>query len=263
MELGLSGKIAIVCGASQGLGFAAALELAREGCTVIICSRNKDRIELAAQRIEQTTGRAAHPFVVDLGSTEQIQHFARQALEQFSTIHILVNNTGGPPAGYFMDFTESDWRGAFQNTLMSAITLTQQILPAMQQHRWGRIINLQSIAVKGPIDDLLLSNSIRMAVVGWAKTLANQYARYNITINTIATGYTLTERLLNLARAIAQKENCTPEQVLDRFKAKIPAGRLAKPEEVAALVTFLASERAAYITGTTIPIDGGVVQSML
>ncbi|MDZ7332764.1 MAG: SDR family oxidoreductase [candidate division KSB1 bacterium] len=263
MELGLSGKIAIVCGASQGLGYSAAKELSQEGCTVLICSRDKHRIESAAKKIEQASGKPVYPFVVDLRNTEQIRRFANYAIEQFRTIHILVNNTGGPSSGFFMDFTEADWQGAFQNTLMSAVTLTRHILPVMQQNQWGRIINLQSIVVKQPIDDLILSNSIRMAVVGWAKTLANQYAQYNITINTIATGYTLTERLSNLVNAIAQKENSSAEQVLGRITAKIPARRLANPEEIAALVAFLASERAAYITGTTIPVDGGVVQSML
>lgn len=263
MELGLSGKIAIVCGASQGLGYAAAKELSQEGCIVLICSRDKNRIESAAKKIEQASGKPIYPFVVDLRNAEQIRRFANYAIEQFRTIHILVNNTGGPPSGFFMDFTDSDWQAAFQNTLMSAVTLTRHILPVMQQNRWGRIINLQSIVVKQPIDDLILSNSIRMAVVGWAKTLANQYAQYNITINTIATGYTLTERLSNLVNAIAQKENSSPEQVLSRITAKIPARRLASPEEIAALVAFLGSERAAYITGATIPVDGGVVQSML
>ncbi len=263
MDLGLSGKIAIVCGASQGLGFAVAHELSREGCTVIICSRDKGRIESAGQRIMQQTRRTVYPFAVDLAQMDQIQQFASQVINQFRMIHILVNNTGGPPAGFFLDLPESDWHTAFQNTLMSAVTLTRQILPLMQHQRWGRIINLQSITVKQPIDDLILSNSIRMAVVGWAKTLANQYARFNITINTIATGYTLTERLSHLAKTIAQKEQTSPEQILDRIKAKIPAGRLAHPDEIAALVAFLASERAAYITGTTIPVDGGVVQSML
>lgn len=263
MDLGLTGRIAIVCGASQGLGYAAALELSREGCSVIICSRDKNRIEQAAQRIEQITGGAVYPFQVDLSKTDQIERFAAAVISKLQRIDILVNSTGGPPAGFFMNFTEQDWINAFQNTLLSAITLTKQVLPMMLKKNWGRIINLQSIVVKQPIDDLLLSNSIRMAVVGWAKTLANQYAKHNITINTIATGYTLTERLSNLAKVIAQKENSSPDQVLNRFKTKIPAGRLAKPEEIAGLVAFLASERAAYITGTTIPVDGGVVQSML
>ncbi len=263
MDLGLTGKIAIVCGASQGLGFATAQELSNEGCSVVICSRDKTRIEQAAHKIEAATGGQVFPYRVDISKTDQVLEFAKAVISKFNKIDILLNNTGGPAAGFFMDFDEQDWTNAFQNTFLSAITLTRQVLPLMIKYNWGRIINLQSITVKQPIDDLVLSNSIRMAVVGWAKTLANQHAKYNITINTIATGYTLTTRLSDLARNIAQKENISSNDVLDRWKAKIPAGRLANPEEIAWLVTFLASEKASYITGTTIPIDGGVIQSML
>jgi 3-oxoacyl-[acyl-carrier protein] reductase len=263
MDLGLTGKIVLVCGASQGLGFAAAKELSREGCTVIICSRDSDRILRASDRIKAVTGGKVLAHPVDLSQTDQVIQFTKLVTSEFEKIDILVNNTGGPPAGFFRDFDESDWNQAFQGTLMSTVTLTKQLLPLMVQHNWGRIINLQSIAVKQPIDDLLLSNSIRMAVVGWAKTLANQYAKHNITINTIATGYTLTERLNDLAKKRAEHENVSIETIMDRWKAKIPMQRLAQPEEIAWLVTFLASEKAAYITGTTIPVDGGVVQNML
>ncbi len=263
MDLGLNGKIALVCGASQGLGFAAAKELSSEGCTGIICSRDKDRIQQAAKKIESETGGKVFAHEVDLSQTDQVVQLAKLVTSEFEKIDILVNNTGGPPPGFFMDFIESDWNRAFRGTLMSTVTLTKQLLPLMVQHNWGRIINLQSIAVKQPIDDLLLSNSIRMAVVGWAKTLANQYAKHNITINTIATGYTLTERLFNLAKKRAENEHVSIEAIMDRWTAKIPMQRLAQPEEIAWLVTFLASEKAAYISGTTIPIDGGVVQNML
>lgn len=263
MDLGLAGKTALVCGASQGLGFAAAKELSREGCTVIICSRDKDRIQRARDRIKTETGGKVFAHPVDLSHADQVVQFAKLVISEFKQIDILVNNTGGPPAGFFMDFNESDWNQAFQGTLMSTVTLTKQLLPLMAQHNWGRIINLQSIAVKQPIDDLLLSNSIRMAVVGWAKTLANQYAKHNITINTIATGYTLTERLSDLAKKRAEDENVSIEDIMDRWKTTIPMQRLAKPEEIAWLVTFLASEKASYITGETIAVDGGVVQNML
>lgn len=263
MDLGLAGKTALVCGASQGLGFATAKELSMEGCTVIICSRDKDRIQRARDRIKTETGGKVFAHPVDLSHADQVVQFAKLVISEFKQIDILVNNTGGPPAGFFMDFNESDWNQAFQGTLMSTVTLTKQLLPLMAQHNWGRIINLQSIAVKQPIDDLLLSNSIRMAVVGWAKTLANQYAKHNITINTIATGYTLTERLSDLAKKRAEDENVSIEDIIDRWKTTIPMQRLAKPEEIAWLVTFLASEKASYITGETIAVDGGVVQNML
>ena len=263
MDLSLADKTAVICGASQGLGFAAAMELAKEGATVIICSRDRSRIDRAAEKIKQETNRNVHPCQVDLSRTSEIVEFSRAMIDKYRRIDILVNNTGGPPAGFFLDFSEQDWLDAFQNTFLSAMTLTKEILPIMVNNNWGRIINLQSIVVKQPIEDLILSNSIRMAVVGWAKTLANQYARHNITINTIATGFTLTERLQELAKRIAQAENITIEEAHDRWRDKIPARRLAQPGEIASLVAFLASEQAGYITGATIPIDGGWVQSTL
>jgi 3-oxoacyl-[acyl-carrier protein] reductase len=263
MDLGLNGKIALVCGASRGLGFATARELSREGCTVIICSRDKDRIQQAAKRIETETGGNVFAHPIDLSQTDQVVQSTKLITAELKKIDILVNNTGGPPPGFFMDFSESDWNRAFQGTFLSTVTLTKQLLPLMVQHNWGRIINLQSITVKQPIDDLLLSNSIRMAVVGWAKTLANQYANHNITFNTIATGYTLTERLSDLAKKRAENEHVSVEEIMARWKTKIPMQRLAQPEEIAWLVTFLASEKAAYITGETIAIDGGVVQKMM
>ena len=263
MDLSLTGKNALVCGASQGLGFATAKELSKEGCTVIICSRDRQRIELAAKKIESETGGKVHAYQADLSQTEQVVQLAKLVMSEFKKFDILVNNTGGPPAGFFMDFNESDWNHAFQGTLMSTVTLTKQLLPLMVQQNWGRIINLQSIAVKQPIDDLLLSNSLRMAVVGWAKTLANQYAKHNITINTIATGYTFTERLSDLVKNIAEREDISSDEVIKRWEQKIPAQRLGKPEEIAWLVTFLASEKAGYITGETIAVDGGVIQSTL
>jgi len=263
MDLGLNEKIAIVCGASQGLGFAAALELAAEGCSVIICSRDKNRIENAAHKIEQETKGKVFPYQVDLSETSQILDFTETVTSKFKRVDVLVNNTGGPAAGYFLEFDELDWQHAFQNTLLSAVTLTKQMLPLMVKKRWGRIINLASITVKQPVANLLLSNSMRMAIIGWAKTLSNQYAKYNITVNNIATGYTLTERLLSLAKNIAQQEDISPREVIDRWTEQIPSKRLANPAEIARVVTFLASEQAGYITGTTIPVDGGFVQSML
>lgn len=263
MDLGLDSKIAIICGASQGLGFATAKELSREGCSAIICSRDKINIEQSAHNIEVETRKQVFPYQVDLSMTDQVINFAQTVMKKFKRVDILVNNTGGPPAGFFMDFSEDDWKKTFDNTFLSAMTLTRQILPVMAKNNWGRIINLQSISVKQPIDNLILSNSIRMTVIGWAKTLANQYARHNITINNIATGYTLTERLQNLVEKTAEQEHIASAEVINRWKTKIPANRLATSEEIAWLVIFLASERASYITGTTIPVDGGVVQSMI
>lgn len=263
MDFGLKNKIAVVCGSSQGLGFASSRELAKKGCSVVICSRDKSRIEQAARKIGQETGGSIFPYQVDLSNTNQVVNFTKTVISEFNRIDILVNNTGGPPAGFFMDLSEQDWSAAFQNTFLSAVTLTKHILPVMIEENWGRIINLQSISMIEPISDLILSNSVRMAVAGWAKTLSNQYAKYNITINNIATGFTLTERLISLVENKAKQEKISAKEVVKKWEDQIPAGRLAKPEEIAWLVTFLASEQAGYITGATIPVDGGYIQSSL
>ena len=263
MDLNLKNKVSLVCGASKGLGYAVATELSREGSTTIICSSNEQRINKAAQQIEKETGKTVVAFKSDLADNAQLDGLVDFALSKFSRIDILVNNTGGPPAGFFMDFTEKEWLTAYKLTFSSALYLTKQLLPKMVEQHWGRVINLTSISVKQPIDNLIISNSIRMAVIGWAKTISNQYAKDGITVNNIATGYTLTERVKNLATNIAQQQKITPEQAMANWINSIPANRLAKPEEIAWIVAFLASEKAGYITGTTIPVDGGYVQSML
>lgn len=263
MELKLRDKVALVCGASSGIGYAVATELTREGTTTIICSSHEERINHAAWKIRQETGRDVHPFKADLSVSSQIDALADLSLSKFGSVDVLINNTGGPRAGYFLDFTEEDWNSAFKLTLSSAVHFTKLLLPNMVEQRWGRIINLTSVTVKQPIDNLILSNSIRLAVIGWAKTISNQYATYGITINNIATGYTLTERVKNLAGSVARQKGITPDQAIATWLQAIPAGRLAQPEEIAYLVTFLASEKASYITGVTIPVDGGFIQSMI
>lgn len=263
MDLNLMNRIALVCGASRGIGFAVAKELLIEGAKVIICSSNQERITHAADELKRDTNGEIAAFKCNLNDKNDIDRMINQLMNQFDRVDILVNNTGGPPPGYYLDFDESDWEQAFNNTFLSAIRMTQKLLPGMEKNNWGRIINLTSLTVKSPVDNLLLSNSIRMAIIGWAKTISNQYAKNRITVNNIATGYTLTGRVQNLARNIADAENVTAEQAMERWIAKIPAGRFGTPEEIAGIVVFLASERADYITGTTIPVDGGFIQSML
>ncbi|MBD3291176.1 SDR family oxidoreductase [candidate division KSB1 bacterium] len=258
----MSNRNALVCGASRGLGFAIAKELAQEGAHVIICSSNQERIHSAADELGNSTGKEITAFKCNLNEKSDIDNMVDRIMDRFNCIDILVNNTGGPPPGYFMEFDVDDWTNAFNNTFVSAIYLTRQLLPRMEKNSWGRIINLTSITVKQPVDNLLLSNSIRMAIIGWAKTISNQYAKQGITVNNIATGYTLTERVHNLAKSIADDSGITAEQAMQKWIENIPAGRLAQPEEIAATVAFLASERASYITGATIPVDGGFIQSM-
>ncbi len=263
MELNLNDKVVLVCGASKGLGYAVAKEFCNEGTHTIICSSNEKNISQAAHNLKQETGTNVYPFKADLTDKTEISVLTEYVIKKFGKVDILVNNAGGPPAGFFMDFSDEEWAKAYNLTLSSAIFLTKQLLPEMIKQHWGRIINLTSISVKQPIDNLILSNSIRMAVIGWAKTISNQYAKDGITVNNIATGYTLTERVKILAENVAKNQGITVDQVISGWKDKIPAGRLAQPEEIAGMVLFLASDNANYITGTTIPIDGGYVQSML
>ena len=263
MDLNLNNKIALICGASKGLGYATATEFSKEGATVLICSSDEQRINQAADEIRIETGNKVFPFKADLADEKQIDALVDSVLSQFNYVDILVNNTGGPPTGFFMDFTEQEWLAAYKLTFLSVISLSKQLIPKMVERQWGRIINLTSISVKQPIDTLIISNSIRMSIIGWAKTISNQYANDGITINNIATGYTFTERVINLADNIAKNQNISPDQVINSWIEKIPAGRLAQPEEIAWMAAFLASGKASYITGTTIPVDGGFVQSML
>ena len=263
MDLGLKGKVALVGGASRGLGLAAAESLAREGARVIITARSKDQLEAAAARIAQNTGAAVEARPADLSRPGEAAGLARETVRDFGRVDVLVNNAGGPPGGAFLDFSDQDWEAAFQLNLMSAVNLTREVIPGMKERQWGRIINLTSIAVKQPIDGLILSNAIRAGVHGWAKSLANEYAPHGVTVNNVCTGYTLTERVRSLAEARAAQEGITPESVIAGFVASVPMKRLGRPEDLGDLVAYLASEQAGYITGASIPIDGGYYRGLL
>jgi 3-oxoacyl-[acyl-carrier protein] reductase len=263
MDLGLQGRTAIVAAASQGLGKACALELAREGASVVICARDADKLAATADEIHTTTGAKVTWLAIDLTDPVHIRHLADEALRRYGRIDILVTNAGGPPAGYFDDLGDDAWLAAYQLTLMSAVRLIRAVLPAMRLQQWGRIVNITSISVKQPLDNLLLSNVYRPGVVGLAKTLSAQVATDGITINNVAPGYTRTARVLQLMEARAARENKPVDQVLAETTASYPMKRMGEPEELAALVAFLASERAGYITGATIQVDGGYYQGLL
>jgi len=263
MDLGLRDKVALVPASSQGLGRAIAFELAREGARVALCARGREKLEATADEIRQATGAEVLPVVADVSQPDDCERLAEAVQEHFGRVDILVTNAGGPPAGYFLDLEDEGWRTAVELTLMSAVRLIRLVLPSMRERGWGRIINMTSISVKQPIEDLILSNSIRAAVVGMAKTIATQFAAQGITVNNVCPTYTLTERVENLARARAEREGISYDEVLDAYGTQVPAQRLGKPEETAALVAFLASERAAFITGATIQIDGGSYRGLL
>lgn len=257
MELGLKDKVAIVMAGSQGLGKAAALELAQEGANVAICARTEGPLRDTESEIKDTTNANVLAETADVTDAAQIDAFVSHVMETFGTVHILVNNAGGPPPGKFDQFDDDAWLAAFNLTFMSAIRTTRAVLPAMKANKWGRIVNIQSVSQKQPIPDLLLSNSIRMAGLGWAKSLATDLASVGILMNTVCPGFTRTHRVTGVLEAQAKSMNKTVDELIAQTGARVPVGRIGEPEELAALIAFLCSERASYITGTTIQVDGG------
>ncbi len=263
MDLGLKDKVAVVAAASQGLGFAVAEELAAEGARVAICSRDARRIEAAAKQIAQRTGAQVLGVVADVTQAAEVDRFVKMAAERWGAVHIAVANAGGPPAKEFDAISLEEWHKAVELNLMSAVHLARAALPHMRQQKWGRLLFITSVSVKQPIEGLLLSNSIRSAVAGLAKSLANECGRDNVLVNTVMPGYTRTERLEELAAMLSAQRGVSREEIERGWISMTPLGRLGEPKELAALVAFLASERASFITGTAIAVDGGRVKSLL
>jgi 3-oxoacyl-[acyl-carrier protein] reductase len=254
MNLGLKNKVAIVLGASKGLGKACAKALASEGVKVVIGSRDEKILKETALELEKETGSEILAISTDVTISKDLENIVARTLEKFGRIDILVNNAGGPPAGKFESFGDKEWQAAFETNLLSAIRLTRLVIPHMRAVGSGRIINSVSVAVKQPMDNLILSNSIRAGVVGMAKTLSQELAPDNITVNNVCPGLFLTQRIKDLYQDEEKMKNAIKD---------IPMGRLGDPEELASLVAFLASEKASYITGATIQIDGGMCRSLL
>ena len=263
MDLGLKGKTALVAASSKGLGRAVADELAREGANLVICARSVRPLEVARQAIYDETGVEVVAVPADLSEPADIDRLVAAAKAEFGRVDILVTNTGGPPPGPFESHSREAWSDAVRQNLYSVLNLTREVLPAMRDASWGRIINITSVAVKQPVDGLILSNAIRAGVTGFAKTLANEEARFGITVNNVMPGYTRTERLEQLASDAADRSGLLVEEAYARWESQIPMARIGTPAEFAALVTFLASERASYITGVSIPVDGGAIRSLL
>ncbi len=263
MDLGLREKVALVAAASKGLGRAIAEELAAEGATLVICARGQEGLSAARDEISAKTGADVRAIAADVSQSEGVAAVANAALSAFGRVDILVTNAGGPPAGIFEMHDWDAWQRAVDLTLRSAVELTRLVLPGMRARKWGRIIHVTSIAAKQPVDNLMLSNSIRSAVTGFSRTLANEVAADGVTVNALLPGYTRTERVEDLADANATKEGTTRAAVLARFEREIPMHRLAEPREFAALAAFIASERASYITGQSIAADGGWIRSLM
>lgn len=262
MDLGLRGKVALVAAASQGLGFAVANEIAREGASLIICSRSDESLQRACDVIRTGSGAQVLGVAGDVTVLADVERIVAAGLAKFDQIDILVTNVGGPPAGRFESMTRDQWAKAHDLLLTSVLDLTRLVLPGMKKRRWGRILNITSIASKQPVDNLILSNSLRAAVSGFAKTLANEVAVDGITVNNILPGYTLTERLDELIRFLAENEGISADEVRARWESEIPMRRLGDPKEFAAIAAFLVSERASYITGSSIAVDGGWIKSL-
>ncbi len=256
----LKGKTAIITAASRGIGKGVARVLAREGANLVIASRDSERLSKTASEIRSETGAEVVPVRADLTIRADVAKIVETAIKAFGGIDVLVYNTGPPKPGAFLELTDDDWDYAVKLLLMSAIWLTKDALPHMIAKRNGRIIYITSLTLKRPLPNLTLSNVVRLSIAGLVKTLAYQLAPYNILVNAVLQGYVETERVLELAKDRAAREGRSLEEVLRAMAGEIPLGRMAKPEEIGELVAFLASDKASYITGSLIGVDGGYVQ---
>ncbi|MGH7793565.1 MAG: SDR family oxidoreductase [Candidatus Binatia bacterium] len=262
MDLGLKDKVALVAGASQGMGRASALGFAREGAKVAICARGEAALNQAAAAIRKETGGEVLAMVADMAKPQDIKKFVNQSAEHFGRLDIIVNNAGGPPPGEFMKFTDEDWNNAYNLSFMSTMRMTREAVPHMRKVGGGRVINITSYSVKEPITGLILSNAVRSAVIGLAKTLSRELARDNILINNICPGRIDTERAQKLNKARADRLGRPVEEINKEMAAEVPLGRYGTAEETADVIVFLGSDRASYVTGTTIQIDGGLVRGI-
>ncbi|MBT8220400.1 MAG: SDR family oxidoreductase [Bacteroidia bacterium] len=252
MDLGIQGKVAMVLASSKGLGRAIALELAKEGAKLIICGRNQESLSATAGEIQEL-GVEVLAVKTDLNTAEDRERLCKKAIDQFGCVDILVTNTGGPPPGVFEDFLNEDWKDYFNALFVSVTDIVAKVIPGMKDNQWGRILMVSSVSIKQPVPNLITSNAVRSSLLGLSKSLSNELAQYSITVNNLMPGYTLTTRLSNLIQQNPAVQEVTKE---------IPLGRFGKPEEFAAAAAFLVSDRASYISGVSLAVDGGWIRGI-
>jgi len=262
MDTGLKGRVSIVAASSQGIGLAAAQAFAAEGCRVAMCARNSDRLEAAAEGIRNETGAEVLARALDVTEATAVHEFVEAVVEKFGGVDICVANAGGPPAKAFLACSMEEWRRAVDLNFLSTVYFSREVIPHMQRKRWGRIITLTSITTKQPVRDLVLSNAVRAAVVGLVKSLSNEFGKDGILVNNVGPGYTRTDRLKELARTRSAAHGKSEDEVFAAWAADSAVERVAEPREVADAIVWLASERASYITGQTILVDGGAYKGL-
>ena len=262
MDLGMTNRVAMVAASSRGLGKAAALSLAREGCRVSICGRHPAVLATTLEELQAINPAAKHLFITcDVSREADLARWFRATEEGLGPVEILVTNTGGPPAATFLELSEEAWASGVQSTLLNVVRLSRLVLPGMRARKWGRIVHITSLVAKQPLPLLTISSTLRAGISGLTKAMATEFAKDQVTINALLPGHIHTDRQTHLAQIRAEQEGISLEQALELTQATIPLGRFGKPQEIGDAVAFLCSERAAYITGASLQVDGGIIQS--
>lgn len=262
MELGLAGRSVLVTAASRGIGRAAAEAFLAEGARVTICGRDEATLMATLEALRGIAADRVHAVRADVSEPGEQHALHVAARERFGPVEVLINNAGGPPPGTHATVHDDDWQRAFDLTLRSAVRLTNLVLPEMQAAGWGRVINVSSYSVKQPMENMMLSNSLRLGALGWAKTLAGEVAAHGVLVNTVCPGWTDTDRVSGLLRHRADATGASENSLREGVAAQIPLGRIAEPREIASAIVFLASDAASYITGTALAVDGGVARTL-
>jgi 3-oxoacyl-[acyl-carrier protein] reductase len=262
MDLGLKDRVALIAASSQGIGRATAEAFAAEGCRVAMCARNQQTLEAAAEKIRKRYNTEVLAQAFDVTNAEAVSRFVADVADKFGGVDICVTNAGGPPAKGFLAATLAEWQRALELNFLSTVYFAREVIPHMQRKRWGRILTLTSITTKQPVTDLVLSNAVRAAVVGLVKSLANEFGKDGILVNNVGPGFTATDRLKELAKTRSASSGKSEQEILQGWAAEAPLQRLGEPREVAETIVWLASERASYITGQTVLVDGGIYKGL-